>query len=158
MKKPLLVGFLSSLEGFGAFIGALIIAMVARPAFSAKIFCAGGVFYLVPILYLSALAYVSGGPLHSFFAAALTLTAIGISGAGFAAMQSTLTYMNAEPEYRSRVLGVLALCIGTGPLGFINIGLMAESYELSTALAIMAIEGLFLMLILWVYDALNKPE
>ena len=156
--QPFLVGFLSSLEGFGAFIGALVIAMVARPALYAKIFCTGAVFYMVLILYLSALAYVSGGPLHSFFAAALTLMAIGISGAGFAAMQSTLTYMNAEPEYRSRVLGVLALCIGTGPLGFINIGLMAESYELSAALAIMAIEGLFLMLILWVYDALNKPE
>ena len=156
--QPFLVGFLSSLEGFGAFIGALVIAMVARPTLYAKIFCAGAVFYMVLILYLSALAYVSGGPLHSFFAAALTLTAIGISGAGFAAMQSTLTYMNAEPEYRSRVLGVLALCIGTGPLGFINIGWMAESYGLPTALAIMAIEGLFLMLVLWVYDALNKPE
>ena len=156
--QPFLVGFLSSLEGFGAFIGALVIAMVARPALYAKIFCTGAVFYMLLILYLSALAYVSGGPLHSFFAAALTLTAIGISGAGFAAMQSTLTYMNAEPEYRSRVLGVLALCIGTGPLGFINIGWMAESYRLSTALAIMAIEGLFLMLVLWVYDALNKPE
>ena len=156
--QPFLVGFLSSLEGFGAFIGALVIAMVARPPLYAKIFCAGAVFYMVLILYLSALAHVSGGPLHSFFAAALTLTAIGISGAGFAAMQSTLTYMNAEPEYRSRVLGVLALCIGTGPLGFINIGWMAESYGLPTALAIMAIEGLFLMLVLWVYDALNKPE
>ncbi len=156
--QPFLVGFLSSLEGFGAFIGALVIAMVARPPLYAKIFCAGAVFYMVLILYLSALAYVSGGPLHSFFAAAFTLMAIGISGAGFAAMQSTLTYMNAEPEYRSRVLGVLALCIGTGPLGFINIGWMAESYGLPTALAIMAIEGLFLMLVLWVYDALNKPE
>ena len=62
--QPFLVGFLSSLEGFGAFIGALVIAMVARPALYAKIFCAGAVFYMVLILYLSALAYVSGGPLH----------------------------------------------------------------------------------------------
>ena len=30
--QPFLVGFLSSLEGFGAFIGAQVIAMVARPA------------------------------------------------------------------------------------------------------------------------------
>ena len=66
--------------------------------------------------------------------------------------------MNAEPEYRSRVLGVLALCIGTGPLGFLNIGWMAESYGLPTALAIMATEGLFLMLVLWVFNALNKSE
>jgi len=155
---PVLVGFLSSLEGFGAFLGAMVIAMVARPALYAKIFCSGAIFYMVLILYLSGLAYVSGGPFHSFLAAALTLTAIGISGAGFAAMQSTLTYMNAEPEYRSRVLGVLALCIGTGPLGFLNIGWMAESYGLPTALAIMATEGLFLMLVLWVFNALNKSE
>ena len=155
---PVLVGFLSSLEGFGAFLGSMVIAMVARPALYAKIFCSGAIFYMVLILYLSGLAYVSGGPFHSFLAAALTLTAIGISGAGFAAMQSTLTYMNAEPEYRSRVLGVLALCIGTGPLGFLNIGWMAESYGLPTALAIMATEGLFLMLVLWVFNALNKSE
>ena len=155
---PVLVGFLSSLEGFGAFLGAMVIAMVARPAQYAKIFCSGAVFYMVLILYLSGLACVSGGPFHSFLAAALTLTAIGISGAGFAAMQSTLTYMNAEPEYRSRVLGVLALCIGTGPLGFLNIGWMAESYGLPTALAIMATEGLLLMLGLWVFNALNKSE
>ena len=63
--QPFLVGFLS-LEGFGAFIGALVIAMVARPALYAKIFCTGAViFYMLLILYLSALAYVSGGPLHS---------------------------------------------------------------------------------------------
>ena len=110
------------------------------------------------VLYLSALSYVSGGPLHSFFAAALTLTAIGIAGAGFAAMQSTLTYMNAEAEYRSRILGVLALCIGTGPLGFLNIGWMAESYGLPAALAIMACEGLVALAVLWTYDALNRPK
>ena len=85
------------------------------------------------------------------------MTAIGISGAGFAAMQSTLTYMNAEPEYRSRV-PVSSRSVSAPALGFINIGWMAESYGLPTALAIMAIEGLFLMLVLWVYDALNKPE
>ena len=156
--QPLLVGFLSSLEGFGAFLGAMIVAMIARPTNFARIFVTGSIFYMLLILYLSALAYVSGGPLHSFFAAALTLTAIGISGAGFAAMQSTLTYMNAGAEYRSRVLGVLALCIGCGPIGFLNIGWMAENYGLPTALAIMACEGLFLMVVLWIYNALSRPE
>ena len=156
--QPVLVGFLSSLEGFGAFLGAMVIAMIARPANFAGIFIFGSALYMLLILYLSALAYVSGGPLHSFFAAALTLTAIGIAGAGFAAMQSTLTYMHAEPEYRSRVLGVLALCIGSGPLGFLNIGWMAESYGLPTALAVMAFEGLLAIVVLWTYDALNNSK
>ena len=155
--QPFLVGFLSSLEGFGAFIGAMIVAMIARPANFARNFISGSILYMLLILYLSALAYVSGGPLHSFFAAALTLTAIGIAGAGFAAMQSTLTYLHADAEYRSRVLGVLALCIGSGPLGFLNIGWMAESYGLPLALAIMACEGLFLIVALWAYNVLNRP-
>ena len=113
---------------------------------------------MILILYLSALSYVSGGPLHSFFAAALTLTASGVAGAGFAAMQSTLTYMHAEAEYRSRVLGVLALCIGSGPLGFLNIGWMAESFSLPIALAVMACEGLLAIVVLWTYAALNRSK
>ena len=52
--------------------------------------------------------------------------------------------MNAEPEYRSRVLGVLALCIGTGP-GFYQYRLDGRRVADCTALAIMAIEGLFLI-------------
>lgn len=153
--QPFLVGFLSSLEGFGAFVGALVVAMVAKPANYGRIFILGSILYMAMILYLSILAYVSGGPYHSFFAAALTLTVIGISGAGFAAMQSTLTYMNSGPEYRSRVLGVLALCIGTGPLGFLNVGWMAENYGLPMALSIMSLEGLFLLLVLWIYGVLR---
>ena len=156
--QPFLVGFLSSLEGFGAFLGAMVIATLARPTNYGRIFVAGAVMYMVLILYLSALAYVSGGPLHSFFAASITLSAIGIAGAGFAAMQSTLTYLNAGAEFRSRVLGVLALCIGTGPIGFINIGWMAENFWLPIALTIMSLEGLFLMLLLWVYGVIERPD
>ena len=156
--QPFLVGFLSSLEGFGAFVGAMVVAMVAKPEYYARIFIAGSLLYMAMILYLSALAYVSGGPYHSFLAAALTLSIIGIAGAGFAAMQSTLTYLNSGPEYRSRVLGVLALCIGTGPLGFLNVGWMAENYGLPAAMSVMALEGLFVMLVLWVYGVLNRSD
>lgn len=156
--QPFLVGFLSSLEGFGAFVGAMVVAMVAKPEYYARIFIVGSLVYMAMILYLSALAYVSGGPYHSFLAATMTLSVIGVAGAGFAAMQSTLTYLNSGPEYRSRVLGVLALCIGTGPLGFINIGWMAENFGLPFAMAVMSLEGLFAMLLLWVYGVLNRSE
>ena len=81
---------------------------------------------------------------------------IGIAMAGFASMQSTLTYLNASAEYRSRVLGVLALCIGTGPLGFLNVGWLAESFGLPTALTVMAAEGLFAMLLLWYWGVLKR--
>ncbi len=155
---PFFVGLLSSLEGFGAFVGAMVIAVVAKPAYFGRIYLGGMMLYLAMILYLSVLSYVSGGPHHSFVAASMTLTVIGIAGAGFAVMQSTLTYLSAPPEYRSRVLGVLALCIGTGPIGFLNVGWMAESYGLPWALFIMSVEGLFATLLLWVYGVLTRED
>ncbi len=154
--QPFLVGFLSSLEGFGAFVGAMAVAVVARPELYARIFVSGALLYMAMILYLGVLSFVSGGPNHSFIAAALTLSVVGVAGAGFAAMQSTLTYLNSAPEYRSRILGVLALCIGTGPLGFLNVGWMAESYGLPAALCIMSLEGLFAMTLLWIYGVLKR--
>ena len=153
---PFWVGLLSSLEGFGAFVGAMAIAVVAKPAYFGRIYLGGMMLYLTMILYLSVLSYVSGGPNHSFVAASMTLTVIGIAGAGFAVMQSTMTYLNSPPEYRSRVLGVLALCIGTGPIGFLNVGWMAESYGLPWALFFMSIEGLFATLLLWIYGVLTR--
>ena len=153
---PFLVGLLSSLEGFGAFAGALVVALVARPQVFARIFIWGCIGYLTTILYLSILAYVSGGPYHSFVTASMALTVAGLFGAGFATMQSTLTYTNAPLEFRSRVFGVLALCIGTGPIGFINVGWMAETFSLPTALLVMALEGLLVMVVLWVYGALSR--
>ena len=89
--------------------------------------------------------------MHSFIACCITLTAIGISGACFSTMQGTLTYAAAPPAYRSRVLGVLTLCIGTGPIGFFNVGLMAEFFGVPAALAIISLEGLFAMLVLWAF-------
>jgi hypothetical protein len=80
----------------------------------------------------------------------------GVAMSGFAAMQSTLTYYHTAAEYRSRVLGVVALCIGTGPLGFLNVGWLAENHGLPAALAIMSLEGLFGMLLLWYWGALRR--
>jgi len=156
---PFLVGLLSSLEGFGAFVGAMVVAVFAQPKDFARIFIWGCAGYLGVVFYLGILAYVAGGPYHSFIATSITLTMAGLFGAGFATMQSTLTYVNAPLEFRSRVFGVLALCIGTGPIGFLNVGWMAETFSLHTALLIMSMEGIFVLVVLWVYDALNRqPE
>ncbi len=153
---PSLVGFLSSLEGAGAFAGGMAIAMLAKPAYYGRIFVGGVLLHFHLILYLSILAAVSGGPNHSFVAASMTLAMVGIAMSGFASMQSTLTYFHTAAEYRSRVLGVVALCIGSGPLGFLNVGWLAENFGLPSALAIMSLEGLFAMLLLWYWGVLRR--
>ena len=85
------------------------------------------------------------------YASSAALTVIGTAGACFAAMQGTLTYLAAPPIYRSRILGVLTLCIGTGPIGFFNVGWMAEIFGVPYALAIISFEGLLALLILWAW-------
>ncbi|MFT6579877.1 MAG: MFS transporter [Alphaproteobacteria bacterium] len=153
---PFQVGMLSSLEGFGAFIGAMLIAVSATSEYYGRIFLWGAGVFLVMLSYLGVLAFVAGGPIHSFLAATMVLTVMGFAAACFATMQSTLTYLNSQPEYRSRVFGVLALCIGTGPIGYINVGWMAEAYGVPTALVVMSLEGMFAFLLLWIYGVLTR--
>lgn len=153
---PLQVGLLSSLEGFGAFVGSIAVALYATQPNFGRIFLWGAGLYLAMICYLGVMSFVAGGPYHSFVAAALALTVMGLAGACFATMQSTLTYLGAEPQYRSRVFGVLALCIGTGPIGFMNVGWMAEAHGVPFALVIIAVEGLFVFLLLWIYGVLSR--
>tara|TARA_Y100000588_G_scaffold393783_2_gene511130 strand:+ start:1425 stop:2702 length:1278 start_codon:yes stop_codon:yes gene_type:complete len=156
---PFLVGVLSSMEGFGALVGALLITRFAVRNNFFKLYLGGTILYLSGIAYLALLTYVAGGPNHSFNASSIALTVIGIAGACFAAMQGTLTYLAAPPAYRSRMLGVLTLCIGTGPLGFFNVGWLAEIFGVANALAIISVEGLFALSILWIWGAgLNFTE
>ena len=146
--SPAMVGLLSSTEGLGAFIGSIVIAVTARPKHFEAIYQRGTAAYLVLVGALGALSFAVGEPVRSFLAAVGVLLAIGLASACFAAMQSTLTYLNASPEYRSRVLGVLTLCIGTGPIGFLHIGWLAETFDAPTALVLTAAEGLFALLML----------
>ena len=57
-------------------------------------------------------------------------------------MQATLIMYAAPPEIRSRLMGVLAVSIGTGPFGILHVGAMASWLGAPTAVTIMAVEGL----------------
>ena len=145
---PAMVGLLGSTEGFGAFIGAIVIAMAVRPRVFATLYVWGTTAYLALVGCLGAVSLFGEGPAFSFLAAAGVLLAVGLAGACFSAMQSTLSYLNALPEYRSRVLGVLTLCIGTGPIGFLHVGWLAETFGAPVALIVTASEGLLALLVL----------
>ena len=145
---PAMVGLLSSTEGVGAFIGALVVAVAVRPRGFAPLYLWGTASYLLMVGCLGAVSLLSAGPMLSFLAASGVLLAIGLAGACFSAMQGTLSYLNARPEYRSRVLGVLTLCIGTGPVGFLHVGWLAETFGAPTALMVTAAEGLLALLAL----------
>jgi uncharacterized membrane protein len=72
---------------------------------------------------------------------------VGLGGAAFSTMQSTLVFISAPAEVRNRIMGVLSVCIGTGPIGFLHLGLMADAFGAPLAMTIMAIEGLVALVI-----------
>lgn len=127
------IGVLTALEGGGAFLGALMIAIWGRPHLFRHYYFFGVLAYLF-------LVFIAGWMPGAISAGAL-LACIGLAGAGFTTMQSTLIYSLAPPEMRGRLFGLMVICIGTGLIGFANIGLMGELFGGSMAIRIVAAEG-----------------
>lgn len=134
------IGALAALEGLGAFLGGLAIAVV-NPAIGMRRLYFFGVFFFLLFAFLA-------GWMTAVLPFAVFVLLIGISGAGFSAMQSTLTYSVAPPNMRSRLFGLIVLCIGTGLFGVFNIGFVAEWFDGATSVRIVAVEGLIVLVAL----------
>ena len=128
------VGLLTSVDGVGAFVGAFVLALWLAPGWHARAYVGGVAAYLVGLIAF-ALA-----PVPVLAAAALLVT--GLSGAAFATLQATIVYLAAPVEMRSRILGVLSVCIGTGPVGFLWLGWLADRIGAPHATAITGAMGL----------------
>ena len=82
-------------------------------------------------------------PLAPAFALACALLVMGGFGsAAFANMQTSLIVLHAPPHIRSRLMGLLTVCIGMGPLGILLIGVLADRVGPMFAVDIMALAGL----------------
>jgi predicted MFS family arabinose efflux permease len=132
------IGILASMDGVGAFCGAVAVAIQARPAHYARLYVGGVVCYFVMLTVFAVVA----DPLLA--GAALVLT--GLGQAGFSVMQATLVYLSAPAEMRGRIFGVLAACIGVGPLGFVHIGLLADAIGARSATMATGLAGLLVLL------------
>ena len=74
---------------------------------------------------------------------ALTVLIIGGFGtAGFSTMQTTLMLTEAPAGMRSRLMGIVTVCIGTGPLGVLAAGALARELGPRDAVLVMASLGL----------------
>ncbi len=134
--SPALVGLLAAGEPLGALVGgALIAAGIVR--MDRRLAFAGGAALFMVALVLMALS--------PFYWLAFTLLVLGGFGtAGFGNMQSTLMLTEAPPEMRSRLMGVVTVCIGTGPLGQLAAGALSAPLGPRGAVIAMAVVGLVL--------------
>ena len=135
------VGLLASMDGIGAFVGALLLALWLTPRWYGRAYLGGVACYLLTVVIF---ALVQSPALAG---AALLLT--GLGAAGFGTMQATLVYLASPPEMRSRILGVLTVCIGTGPIGFVWLGWLADRIGAHNATAVTGILGLLALAATW---------
>ncbi|MBT5263948.1 MAG: MFS transporter, partial [Rhodospirillaceae bacterium] len=63
----------------------------------------------------------------------------GFGLAGFGSMQSTLVFLSAPPEARSRMMGLVSVCIGAAPLGLLHVGWLGDTF--GTEIALMVTSG-----------------
>jgi MFS family permease len=77
------------------------------------------------------------------------LLAGGLGTAVFANMQTSLILIEAPPAARSRVMGIVTMCIGTGPIGVLAIGALSERVGPPAAILAMASLGVGGLLLVW---------
>ncbi|WP_179137049.1 MFS transporter [Candidatus Entotheonella palauensis] len=133
-----LVGLLAAAEGFGQLIASSMLANTRNLRHHGRVFVAGSALVLlIAVLFVWAPWYVL----------AFALLAIGGCGqAGFSTMQSTITMLGAPPAMRSRMMGLLSVCIGLStPLGTLEIGLVAAAFTIPAAITVNALAGLLLL-------------
>jgi MFS family permease len=126
------IGVLVAAEPFGAIIGAMLLARRATPG-GLGLFLAGAAAFLA---LLAIMPHVPG------FAIALALMVVsGLGSAAFATMQSSLVLEHAPAEARSRLMGLVTMGIGTGPLGMVLSGAIASAIGAPWALTLLAAVG-----------------
>jgi MFS family permease len=135
------VGVLASLDGIGAFFGALVLALWLTPRWYARAYVGGVVVYMIMLIVFAVVTVPA--------LAGMALLLTGFGGAGFSTMQATLVYLAAPPEMRSRILGVLSVCIGTGPIGFVWLGWLADTIGANNATAVTGVMGLLALAATW---------
>jgi MFS family permease len=134
---PVGVGLLTSAEGIGALLGSLALTGVTRQRLFARIFVVGSAICLI--------GGIGFGLSHSYGLSLAVLVLLGCGSAGFATMQSTLMLTHAPPEQRSRMMGVLSSTIGSGQIGYLHIGVLADHFGAPWAVVLSGLEGLILL-------------
>ena len=143
MVGPGPMGLLMGVDGFGSLMGSVLIASAATIRHHGRVYLIGSTIAIVALLLFSLS--------RSYELSFGILLVLGLGGAGFGTMQSLIVMLVSREEMRGRALGVISLAIGTGPLGLLMTGAVADLLSPTTAIAINASIGLALMALVAVF-------
>jgi len=113
-------GFLLTMAGVGAVLGALTIASIGRRQGSGKLLIAGAAGFGLSLVLFSRSPVLWIAIIFAFLA--------GLSNSGYASQNQTIIQMLAPAELRGRVLGVYFLSQGLMPLGSLLAGALASLF------------------------------
>ena len=147
MLSEVNIGILASSEGLGALIGALLIGNISPQKYLSLIFITGvGGFFFGMYLF-------SYSP--NLLLAFISLTCGGIFLSGFSTMQGALVYQ-ASTTSRGNNFGILVTCIGTAPLGLINLSWIITLIPVDQTLRINVYLGLICLIATGIYFLIRK--
>ena len=139
--NPQGVGVLASLDGIGSLLGALVLISMARRVRNGQVYLGAVILFL--------LLQVAFAWSHHVLLTGALLFFIGVAQAGFAVMQPTLVFSTTSPDRRSDAMGLMTMCIGVGPVGFLAIGWLAERIGAPMAAFSCAVAGLLAVAVTW---------
>jgi MFS family permease len=112
------MGMLSGAAGLGSALVAGYLTFRSRPSTALRYFAGGATLASIGLIGLA---------MSTNFPLSLGLQlAIGASAGAFGAMQPVLIARSVDPEIRARAMGVLAMAIGTGPIGILLTGTLSS--------------------------------
>jgi MFS family permease len=134
--SPILVGALAAAEPLGAIAAGIALSAGWLRLNGSRALVRGSLLFLIGLMAMA---------MSPFYSLAFVLLLIGGLGtAAFSNMQTTLILTEAPLATRSRVLGIVTVCIGTGPLG-----VLSEQLGPSVAILIMAGLGVSGLGLVW---------
>ena len=131
MQGPVGLGWLGAANGLGTFIGLFAINWARLRRSNEWLFCTGSIFSCVGVICF---AFST-----SFYLSLTLLFLAGIGHVGFSVMQSSIILVESADEMRGRAMGAISLAIGTGPLGRLQSGAMAEAFGAPLAVGSMTV-------------------
>ncbi len=131
--QPDWTGVLTGIDGAGTLVGALLIASFAPRRWFGRLYVLGAALFAL----LMGVFATTSDPIG----AVAVLLAVGLAGAGFSVMQSTLVFLAVAPSIRGAAFGLLSVCIGVSPLGLLLVGLVANLLGAATAIKIFSVVG-----------------
>lgn len=133
------IGVLEALVGAGSFVSALALAGWSSWGQSGRIYYAGTAWFL---------CCVTGMVLSPWYELSMLISfCMGFGFSAFAIMQTSLLVTRTPAEMRGRVMGVLSMVIGMGPLTGLQVFFMFEWFGIQGGVISVVIEAAGLMLL-----------